>query len=81
MNNQIIAYSNPEYKPGANLQNARQLELFPLATKRQKPQIVSVPGTSPKERDRYRVMIGNEILGDRLSVNEALRVVKRGAKP
>lgn len=56
----------------------RQLELFPLPQKRQKPQIVSVPGTSIRERDRYRVMVGDRILGDRLTLDEALNSVKRG---
>lgn len=76
MNNQIIAYSNPEYKPEGR--SARQLELFPLPLKRQKPQITSVPGASIKERDRYRVSLGAVILGDKLTLDEAVKLAKRG---
>lgn len=54
----------------------QQLELFPLPKKRQKPQISSIPGVSPKERDRYRVMIGDRILGDKLTLDEALKLAK-----
>jgi hypothetical protein len=43
-----------------------------LSKKKQKAQITSSPGVSPRERDRYRVMLGGEILGDRLSMDEAL---------
>jgi hypothetical protein len=32
---------------------------------RHKPQISSIPGISPKEPHRYRVMIGSQALGDR----------------
>jgi hypothetical protein len=49
-----------------------QSELFP-----RKPQIVSVPGILPKERDRYRVVLGDRILGDRLDLDEALKLAKR----
>lgn len=58
--------------------NWRQLELFPLSGKPQKPQISSVPGTSVKQRNRYRVLLGEKVLGDRLTLNEALKVAKRG---
>jgi len=60
-------------------QQYRQLGLFdPQSTevlpqiKSQKPQISSTPGTSPKVRNRYRVRLGDEILGDHLSLDEAL---------
>lgn len=53
---------------------------FPLTSKRQKPQITSTPGVSPKERNRYRVVLGSQVLGDKLSLDEALSLAKRGAK-
>ena len=56
----------------------RQLELFPFASQRGKPQISSIPGISPKKRDRYRVMVGDRVLGDRLTLDEALNLAKRG---
>ena len=63
-------------------QETLQLELFPLPKalpkKRHKPQISSVPGAHPLERNRYRVMVGGEILGDRLTLDEALVIAKRG---
>ena len=45
-----------------------------------KPQIVSIPGISPKEQHRYRVKAGDEVLGDRLTLDEALRLAEGGAK-
>jgi hypothetical protein len=57
----------------------RQLELFP-SSKQQKPQIASIPGVSPRERNRYRVVLGNGILGDRLSIDEAINLAKRGGQ-
>jgi hypothetical protein len=52
-----------------------EAELF-----RHKPQIVSIPGVCPKERSRYRVVLGTEVLGDRLTMDEALLLAKGGAK-
>jgi hypothetical protein len=45
---------------------------------RHKPQIVSTPGVCPKERSRYRVVLGGEVLGERLSLDEALKLAKGG---
>lgn len=45
---------------------------------RQKAQIISVPGISPKQRDRYRVVLGTRVLGARLSLDEALRLSQGG---
>ena len=45
---------------------------------RHKPQIVSIPGISPKERNRYRVTLGGQVLGERLSIDEAVQMAKRG---
>lgn len=39
--------------------------------KRQRAQILSTPGASPKQRDRYRVVLAGKILGDRLAIDEA----------
>jgi hypothetical protein len=51
-----------------------------LGKKKQKPQICSIPGVSPKQRDRYRVVLGDRILGDFLTLDEALLLTKGGAK-
>jgi hypothetical protein len=45
--------------------------------KQQKPQISSIPGISPKEHDRYRVVLGREILGERLTLDEALKLANQ----
>jgi hypothetical protein len=45
---------------------------------RNRPQIVSIPGVSPKEQHRYRVKAGDEVLGDRLTLDEALKLAKGG---
>ena len=56
-----------------NLDPSKQLTIWespqsPVASAKlfcQKPQISSIPGISPKEPHRYRVMLGDGILGDR----------------
>jgi hypothetical protein len=52
--------------------------ILPLALDRksQKPQISTTPGISQKERDRYRLVLGDRILGDFLSIEEALALAK-----
>jgi hypothetical protein len=47
-------------------------------TKPKKAQISSISGISPRERNRYRVLLGDRILGDRLTIDEALKLAKRG---
>jgi len=63
-----------------NENHSHQLSL-PLALGRsqEKPQISSIPGTHQRERHRYRVMLGDELLGDFLTVDQALTLVERGA--
>jgi hypothetical protein len=46
----------------------------------QKPQISSIPGISAKRRDRYRVTLGDHVLGDFLTFDEALQLARGGAK-
>ena len=77
----------PKMKKTCNLSVARnppsqgrQLELFSFQGNRHKPQISSIPGISPKQRDRYRVMLGDEILGDFLTLDEAVILTKGGVK-
>lgn len=45
---------------------------------RHKPQIVSILGICPKEKNRYRVVLGGELLGERLTLDEALKLAKGG---
>jgi hypothetical protein len=69
-----------------NLDPSKQLTIWespqsPVASARlfcQKLQISSIPGISPKDSHRYRVMLGGQVLGDRLSIDEALLLVKEG---
>ena len=53
----------------------QQLELF---TSPQKPQISSIPGVSPKIRNRYRVTVGERILASNLTISEALEIAGGG---
>jgi hypothetical protein len=39
-----------------------------------KPQISSIPGIPAKERNRYRVTLNGEILADKLTLDEALKL-------
>lgn len=59
---------------------SQQLELFPQSEQQQKRQIVSTPGVSPKQRNRYRVMLGDVVLGDRLTINQAIELAKLNCK-
>ena len=47
---------------------------------RRKPQVSSIPGIPLKERHRYRVTSGGEVLGDFLSLDEAIELAKRGMR-
>jgi hypothetical protein len=51
-----------------------------LSQKRQKRQILSVPGTSPQKRNRYRVIFQGQILGNKLSIDKAVALTKRGGR-
>lgn len=62
------------------LAEGRQLELFNHTGNRHKPQISSIPGISPKQRDRYRVTLGNQVLGNFLTIDEALKLAKQGGE-
>jgi hypothetical protein len=71
----ILAQLNSDSKND----NHSHHSILPLALDRKskKPQICSIPGVSPKERDRYRVVLGGEILGDRLSIDEAIALANQ----
>jgi hypothetical protein len=76
----ILSQLNSNHK---NNNHSQQLALpleLPQKPKifRQKAQIKSSPGISPRERDRYRVLMGDRILGDRLNLDEALKLAKEG---
>lgn len=38
---------------------------------KRKPQIISIPGIPLKEKYRYRVTLGHQVLGDKLSFEQA----------
>jgi hypothetical protein len=48
-------------------------ELFPP-----KPQVLSIPGVPVSERKRYQVFFGDEEIGNKLTLDEALTLVKGG---
>jgi hypothetical protein len=52
---------------------APQLQMF---TK--KAQISTIPGMSSKERNKYCVKLGDAVLGERLTLDEALKLAKGG---
>lgn len=53
-------------------------DLFNQLSKRQKPQIESIPGVLPKERKRYQIKVGEQVIATNLSIDEALQVAKGG---
>jgi len=61
-----------------SLAHRRQLDLFIHQGNLHKPQILSIPGVFPKQRDRYRVVLRGEILGDRLTLDQALKLANGG---
>ena len=74
---------SPEFKaefPGETSEALDSSVSQPKALKIQaftkKPQISSVPGISPRERHRYRVTLGSEVLGERLILDQALELAK-----
>lgn len=71
MNIKIVAQSVPEFKPGAEF---RQLELFPLSSRREKAQISSIVGTHPLERNRYRVTVGGKTIASKLTADDAAKL-------
>jgi hypothetical protein len=75
--NSSVTQAKPPQQLCLFLETAQQPQKVAFQ-KRQKPQIVSVPGVSPKERNRYQVRLDNQILGDRLALDEALALAKRG---
>lgn len=52
----------------------RQLELFPPAYKSRKPQIESIPGVSPRDRNRYQVVLGGKAICTRLDASDAAQL-------
>jgi hypothetical protein len=66
---------NHSHRLALPLASPQKPEIF-----RQKAQIVSIPGISPKERDRYHVLFGDRILGERLTLDEALKLAKGGKR-
>ncbi len=83
--NPIVAQTRHTKQSEKRSQQYRQLGLFdPQSTevlsqiKSQKPQISSTPGTSPKELSRYRVTLAGQVLGDRLTADEAIQIAKWG---
>ena len=52
--------------------------LLPL--RNEKPQISIISGVSVKDANKYQVKLGNQVLGSKLSLDEALALAKRGVK-
>ena len=75
----IPDYGEIHYNP-RNSSTSHQLELFTLANKSQKPQISSIPGIPPREQHRYQVKLGNAVLGNFLTIDQALELAKQGGE-
>jgi hypothetical protein len=56
--------------------NKPSKDIFGNLRKRQKPQISSILGVSPKEPRRYQVTIADEVIATGLTSDEALAVAK-----
>jgi hypothetical protein len=77
----IVSQSQKNSKKDENHSHQLTLPLaFPQKPEifRQKAQITSSPGVLQKQRDRYRVLMGDRILGDRLSLDKALQLAQGG---
>lgn len=75
---QLPLFSNDKYsqKPP----NTRYKTEGGLSKKSPKPQIASIAGLPITHPNRYRVMLGNQILGEYLAIDEALLLAKRGKR-
>jgi hypothetical protein len=51
-----------------------------LFKKRRKPQISCIPGISLTSQRKYQVKVGDRILGDKLTLQEALELAKGGTR-
>jgi hypothetical protein len=60
-----------------NLWESPQIPVPEAQLFRHKPQIVSIPGIPLKERHRYRVTSGDEVLGDFLTLDEAIALANQ----
>jgi hypothetical protein len=64
--------SQPQYE---------QLNLFDNGFPfKQKPQISSVKGSSPYQKNRYQVTLGDRVLGSRLNIDEAVELANQGGE-
>jgi hypothetical protein len=59
------------------LLEGRQLELFNYTGKRHKPQISSIPGIHPRERNRYQVKLADAFLGTHLTLDQAIALANQ----
>ena len=66
--------TNIAQKPPAK---GRQLDLFTHQGNLHKPQISIISGILPRERNRYRVVLGGRVLGDFLNLNEAIALANQ----
>jgi hypothetical protein len=64
-----IAQNSPAHR--------RQLELFNYTGKRHKPQISSIPGIHPRERNRYQVKLADAFLGTHLTLDQAIALANQ----
>jgi hypothetical protein len=81
-NNHNPAYPTHEKSKQLTIgESPQQLELFVTQNTglslKIKPQIASIPGASLKERHRYRVTSGGEVLGDFLTLDEAIALANQ----
>jgi hypothetical protein len=65
-------------KPSDNSVFQQKTPQLPIFARRRKPQICSRPNVLPGAKNRYRVVFGDRILGDFLTLDEALALSKHG---
>ena len=66
---EIHGKSSRASNSSVSLQKTPNLQRF---TRKQNPQISSIPGICPKDRHRYQVTHETELLGDRLTIDQAI---------
>jgi hypothetical protein len=70
--------NSPEFKAADNSVFQQKTPQLPIFARRRKPQICSRPNVLPGAKNRYRVVFGDRILGDFLTLDEALALSKHG---
>jgi hypothetical protein len=77
----IVSQSEENCQSTRRSPQYHQLNLFDTGFPfKQKPQRSSVKGSSPYQKNRYQVTLGDRVLGSRLNIDEAVELANQGGE-